>query len=163
DEYRILRPETLRELRRGRVVRWQPQTAWRRDQLAPFLFELTRQLHEGGVLLMAGTDASGDNGSLPHHIHDELQLIVAAGLSPFQALRTATVNAAVVAGRMGDDDPFGMVAPGHRADLLLLRRNPLEDISATTERVGVMARGRWYPQEDLDARVAAFVSGFAGE
>jgi imidazolonepropionase-like amidohydrolase len=162
-EYSVLRPEYREGLQTGRVVRWTPQEEWRRDHLNPFLFELTRQLHEGGVLLLAGTDASMDNGSLPAHIHDELQLQVAAGLSPFEALRTATVNAQIVAARMGDEDLFGRIAPGYRGDLLLLRMNPLEDIRATTERVGVMTRGSWYPQAELDAMVADFIAGFGEE
>jgi imidazolonepropionase-like amidohydrolase len=78
--------------------------------------------------------------------HEELRELVAAGLTPLQALRAATANPAIMLGAAGE---FGIVAPGARADLLLLDANPLEDVSNTGRLAGVMVRGRWLPASEL--------------
>jgi imidazolonepropionase-like amidohydrolase len=78
--------------------------------------------------------------------HHELRELVAAGLTPFEALRTATANPALVLGVPGE---FGIVVPGARADLLLLDANPLEDVGNTERLAGVMVRGRWLTAADL--------------
>jgi imidazolonepropionase-like amidohydrolase len=87
-------------------------------------------------------------------------LLVEAGLTPFEALEAATMNARISVNRMGVDDVFGEVAVGHRADLILLEANPLDSIGATRQRTGVMTRGRWYTQAELDALVAELVATY---
>jgi imidazolonepropionase-like amidohydrolase len=79
-------------------------------------------------------------------LHDELKLLVAAGLTPYEALRTATANPAEFIGRSGE---FGTVAAGTRADLLLLDANPLSDVANAARRAGVMVRGRWLTKDEL--------------
>ena len=110
---------------------------------------LTGELHEAHVPLLAGTDAGGPPGVLPGaSLHEELSLLVQAGLSPYEALRTATVNPAIYLEAEGE---FGKVVAGFRADLVLLTGNPLDDINHTRTRVGVMKRGRWFPANELEA------------
>ncbi|KAI1746832.1 putative hydrolase [Xylaria castorea] len=94
--------------------------------------ETVRRLKEAGVPIITGTDANlvpGLVSTVPFGItlHEELQLLVNAGLSPIEALRAATSTAAK---HWGLNDR-GVIAPGKRADLVLLSGNPLEDISAT--------------------------------
>ncbi|KAI0854926.1 putative hydrolase [Xylaria cubensis] len=94
--------------------------------------ETVRRLKEAGVPIIAGTDSNLVQGLIaivPFGIslHEELQLLVNAGLSPMEALRAATSTAAK---HWGLNDR-GAIAPGKRADLVLLSGNPLEDISAT--------------------------------
>lgn len=94
--------------------------------------ETVRRLKEAGAPIVAGTDANLVQGLIaivPFGIslHEELQLLVNAGLSPSEALRAATSTAAE---HWGLSDR-GVIAPGKRADLVLLSGNPLEDISAT--------------------------------
>jgi imidazolonepropionase-like amidohydrolase len=79
-------------------------------------------------------------------VHHELRELVAVGLTPFEALRTATTNPALVLSAAGE---FGIVAPGARADLLLLDGNPLADVANTERIAGIMLRGRWLPAADL--------------
>jgi imidazolonepropionase-like amidohydrolase len=114
------------------------------------LFRLLRELHEAKVPLLAGTDAVGKNtpGVFPGSaLHEELALFVQAGLSPYEALRTATVNPAIY---LEAEQEFGKVATGFRADLVLLGSNPLENVHHTRTRVGVMKRGRWFPADELE-------------
>ena len=90
-DYSRISPQTIRIGRTGRMVNWQGQQDWRRDTLQPFYEQMTRALHAAGVPILTGTD-TGVDGSLPEHIHRELELLVEAGLSPFEALRAATSN-----------------------------------------------------------------------
>lgn len=141
----------------GRLVNWQAQTDWRRHTLQPFLMAMTKSLYDAGVPLLIGTDMTVE-GMIPAHIHRDLELLVEAGLSPFAALEAGTKNAGISAQRMGQDGDFGTVAVGQRADLILLEENPLEDVSHSRRRLGVMARGRWFTQSELDALVNDYVT-----
>lgn len=117
-----------------------------------FTRELAGALHRAGVPLLAGTDAFGV-GIIPpgRSLHAELEILVEAGLTPYQALRTATVEPARFLGR---EHEFGRIAPGQRADLVLLAADPLADIRTLAEPRGVMLRGRWLPRDSLDAILA---------
>jgi imidazolonepropionase-like amidohydrolase len=77
----------------------------------------------------------------------EMELLVEAGIPPIDVLRAATVEAARC---LRKDDIFGTIAPGKRADLLLLDRNPLEDIRNIYATAGVMVRGRWFDKKQID-------------
>jgi imidazolonepropionase-like amidohydrolase len=61
---------------------------------------------------------------------------------------------------MGFEGSFGTIEVGQRADLILLVRNPLETVSHTRDRIGVMARGQWFTQVELDALVDAYVATY---
>jgi imidazolonepropionase-like amidohydrolase len=158
-EYSRVRPQKIQEWLSGRMVNWQGQQDWRRDTLQLFYEQMTRALHDAGVPILTGTD-TGVEGALPMHIHRELELLVKTGLSPYEALIAATKNAAMSVKRMGVDDAFGEVTVGQRADLVLLESNPLEDVRATRQRLGVMSRGRWYPRDELDRLVAEVVASY---
>ena len=105
---------------------------------------LTRAAHTRAVTILVGTDA------LPAgpRYHDELALLVSAGLTPAETLRAATLSAARFAGR---DDRFGTVKPGNAADLLLAGRNPLDDIGTLRSPHGLIFAGRFYGPADLQA------------
>lgn len=105
---------------------------------------VVRRSAASGVMLMVGSDAPGENLEIPWgvSVHEELELLVRAGLSPGEALAAATVAPARFTGTFAD---VGSIDEGKRADLLLLRSNPLVDISATREIEWVIARGRRYP------------------
>lgn len=103
-----------------------------------------RILHEEGALLLAGSDAGIDVTFPGSGLRSELQYFVDAGLSPYEALRAATVNVARVLDVPGQ---FGVVRAGARADLILLEADPLADVSNVATLAGVMLRGLWYPTE----------------
>ncbi len=116
---------------------------------ADLLSRLVGKLNEANVPLLAGSDAVGPPGVLPgSSLADELRLLVQAGLTPYEALRTATVNAATY---LDGEQDFGRIAAGFRADLVLLTGNPLDDIDQVRTRVGVMKRGRWFPADELES------------
>lgn len=116
------------------------------------LRQVTKALHDADVGLLVGTDAGVQYVYPGFSIHEELRNFVAAGLTPYETLRAATVNAAAA---LGESDHAGTVAVGKRADLLLLDRNPFEDIGNVNRRVGVMAAGRWYTQSTLMQMIGA--------
>lgn len=101
---------------------------------------LVRPLHEAGVTLLAGSDAGPFNSFVypGSSLHAELEALVEAGLSPLEALRSATT---APADYMGRGDELGRIAPGYRADLVLLDADPFADISATRAIAAVILRG----------------------
>jgi imidazolonepropionase-like amidohydrolase len=109
---------------------------------------LIKRLHDAKVPFLAGTDAPAGYDLVPGtSIHRELQLFVRAGLTPLQALQTATLNPAMFFGKTAE---WGTVAPGKTADLVVLSRNPLVDIANTRSIVAVVADGRYYSARALD-------------
>jgi imidazolonepropionase-like amidohydrolase len=105
--------------------------------------KLAQQL---GVQLLAGTDVVAPWTYPGFSLHDELGLLVEAGLSPLEALRTATVNPAQFFG-MKD---IGKIAPRMKADLVLLDANPLQDIGNTKKISAVILQGTLYTRKQLD-------------
>jgi imidazolonepropionase-like amidohydrolase len=112
---------------------------------------LIKALHDGGAGLLLGSDAPQIYNVPGFSIHRELELLVKAGLTPYQALETGTRNVAVF---FGTSDQTGTIGAGKRADLVLLEANPLADIRNTTRRAGVMLQGRWLPEAEIQKRLA---------
>jgi len=108
--------------------------------------KLTRQLALAGVKLMAGSDSPEWFLVQGFSIHDELETFVNCGLSAYSALETATTNPA---GYLGILKQKATVETGKDSDLILLEKNPLENISNTRSICGVMIGNNWYSKEDL--------------
>ncbi len=106
----------------------------------------TRELHEGGAEIVAGTDATNPYLVPGFSLHDELGYLTEAGLSSYEAIEAATASAAEA---LGERDEFGTVAEGLKADLILTEENPLQDVSNLRDPAGVMANGRWLPRDQL--------------
>jgi tetratricopeptide (TPR) repeat protein len=113
--------------------------------------ELVAAMQTAGVGILAGTDASNPLCMPGFSLHDELGLMVKAGLTPMEALQTATLNPARFMGREKD---FGTVERGKVADLILLDANPLDDIANTTKINSVIYSGRLLPHAQLDQMLA---------
>lgn len=112
--------------------------------------EMVRLMKEVGVPILAGTDVNGD-GRPPFlyagfSLHEELELLVEAGLTPPEALRAATLEPARY---LNATDSLGTVEVGKLADLVLLGANPLENIGNTRQVQAVVADGRLFQKEDL--------------
>lgn len=116
-----------------------------------FQGRLIRALREASVQILAGTDATAAPGSVwGLALHKELELLDEYGLTPFEALETAT---RLPAEFYDEGDEWGTVEVGKRADLLLLGANPLEDITNTRQVLGVVLRGAWFSQKALQAKL----------
>jgi imidazolonepropionase-like amidohydrolase len=143
-------PADLREewlaWQRARTERGPDHAASKRARFADELW-LTGFLAREGVPLLAGTDAGVAFCHPGSGLHDELELLVEAGLTPLDALRAATLGPA---GYLDARATMGSIEVGRLADLVLLRRNPLVDVGATREIEGVVLRGRLLERRDLD-------------
>lgn len=112
---------------------------------------LILELHRAGAGLLLGSDSPQVFNVPGFSLHRELDALVAAGLTPYEALYTGTAAVARFLGSNG-----GVVAAGRDADLVLLDANPLDDIRNSRRIHGVMLRGAWYGASELEARIAPF-------
>ena len=117
----------------------------------------TRILHENGVKFILGTDTDNPYLVPGTSLLDELDHLVTAGFSPYEALETGTRTAAEA---MGKSDEFGTIGAGKRADLILLEDNPLDDIGNIQNRAGVMVRGHWLTYEQLKSMLDGLVESY---
>jgi imidazolonepropionase-like amidohydrolase len=111
-------------------------------------------LHEAGAPLLLGTDTPNPFVVPGFAIHEELELLVDSGLTPWEALATGTRD---VARFTGSEGQFGTVAVGCRADLVLLDADPRAAIGATRQIAGVMRLGLYYPADELQRRLAELI------
>jgi hypothetical protein len=108
---------------------------------------------QGGKLLI-GTDALIPSTVPGVSLHDELNELVAIGLTPYQALRNSTTNAFEF---LGELDKSGTISPGKTANLILLEKNPLENISNTKTISGVLINGSWISKKEIQDKLAEIV------
>jgi imidazolonepropionase-like amidohydrolase len=107
-------------------------------------------LYKGGAHLLLGTDTVKP-GTLPgFSLHDELAYFVAAGMTPYNAIRSGTSEAAKF---LRQQNEFGLVATGLRADLLLVEANPLEDVNNISRLAGVMVNGQWLSKKEIQRQL----------
>jgi len=117
-----------------------------------FLRLLVKAMADSGVELVTGTDAPAVPGMLPgFSLHDDLDELEASGLTRYQVLSAATRAPGAFIARTKGGDPFGVVAPGNRADLILTAANPLDTLSTLRTPLGVMAHGQWRDAAALNA------------
>jgi imidazolonepropionase-like amidohydrolase len=107
-------------------------------------------LHEAGAGLLLGSDAPQVFNVPGFSLHHELEILVASGLTPFEALQTGTSNVAEFLGLN-----TGTIEAGRDADLVLLDASPLQNISNTRRVHGVMLRGSWISASDIENMLAA--------
>jgi hypothetical protein len=107
-------------------------------------------LHEYGAKIVSGTDVGNPLLIAGYSLHDELAQLVDSGISPFEVLKTTTINAAEL---IGLEDELGTIEIGKKADFVLLFNNPLQDINAVRKNDGVMIRGQWFSRDELQQRL----------
>ena len=111
--------------------------------------EVVRQMNRSGVTLIAGTDTAVTAPGFT--LHDQLAVLVEAGLTPLQALQATTLTPAKVMNKAND---FGTIEIGKIADLILLDANPLEDIRNTQRIHAVIVNGKLLDRTALDRLLA---------
>ena len=119
---------------------------------------LLKSFSDAGVPILAGTDSTSVGPVAGFGLHHELQEFVRDGLTPYQALQTATVN---TASYLRSSSEFGTITPGKRADLILLNGNPLLDIAQTQNIAAVVVRGRLLDKPELASMLAALPGLYA--
>jgi hypothetical protein len=142
----------------GVAYRWREQEAMRGSLQTPPQFgeraraarqklqELVGRVHEAGGRIVSGTDTGAIRSCIPgFSLHHELEFLSGAGLSNMDVIRCATSRAAEALWR----DDLGVVAPGRRADLLLLRSDPLRDLAALRDIERVVQDGIVYDPDTL--------------
>ncbi len=130
-----------------------PESATRAH--AEWAFGMVARLQEAGIGIMAGTDTPIFFLTPGFSLHEELALLVQAGMTPMQVLQAATLRPAEY---FGLQDELGTVAAGMQADLVLLAANPLDDIRNTQRIAAVMSAGRLYDRTALDRMLARLES-----
>lgn len=162
-EWRYVEPSVLatwrqdaREFADGDAV---SREALRRRFEAEYRFfqRITRALRDAGATVLAGTDAPSPFALPGRQLVEELEIYQRVGFSPFEALRSATRDAARFLDPRGS---FGTVAVGQRADLLLVDANPLIDVGHTRQIGGVMVRGQWLPKPELQASLDQMAAAY---
>jgi len=119
--------------------------------------KLTKALHDAGAHILLGTDTPNPFVVQGFSIHNELRNLVQAGLTPYEAIKAGTADAAQF---LNATQEFGTIEVGKRADLILLEGNPLEDVSNISRRLGIMVRGRWSSQVQLQNMLDELVTTY---
>ncbi|HTE12513.1 MAG TPA: amidohydrolase family protein, partial [Chitinophagaceae bacterium] len=121
------------------------------EKVIDFNMLLVKAFKEAGVSMVAGTDAGTSGVVWGFSLHDEIELLVKAGLTTKEALVSAT---RLPATWLGIEDKIGTVEAGKYADLILLDANPLDDISNTRKIAGVFVNGKWLNSKTINAMLA---------
>jgi len=148
DQDRYLKNPALKHAAPELLENWQTtfnfNIGWTQDDFSyaqsiwPRVSEFVKLLHDSGVTLTAGTDANNPWIVPGDSFHKELELLVVAGISEQEVITIATKNGAEL---LGIQDRIGTISPNKQADLVLLQRNPYEDITSTREIIWVMQNG----------------------
>jgi imidazolonepropionase-like amidohydrolase len=125
--------------------------AARRKRFVELRRQVVRGLHAAGARLLVGSDSPQFFMVTGFAVHREMEALAGAGLPASVVLEAATRGAAEY---LGEANTWGTVAPGQRADLLLLDADPRQDVRHTGDIHGVVLRGRWLPRAELDAMLA---------
>jgi imidazolonepropionase-like amidohydrolase len=158
DDPAVLTGDDLKTMPDSQVKKWDvpgmiARAGWTGADFAAFRASranqdlFLREFRAAGGHIVAGTDAINQMLVPGLSLHTELELLVAAGLTPSDALQTATLNSAQLLGA----DSIGILAPGKVADLVVLSANPLNDIRNTRTVQRVMVRGQLYSADSLRA------------
>jgi len=127
-----------------------------------FLNVLLKEFLDNGVPLILGTDSPVVPGMVSGFaMQQELRVLCEAGWRPYDILRAATANAGeFIMSQLPNATNFGTVAVGSRADLILLQSNPLEDVARVKDRLGVMVRGQWFEEAQLQQMLDGIISRY---
>jgi imidazolonepropionase-like amidohydrolase len=118
-----------------------------------------RALHQAGVVILLGSDAPQQFNVPGFSIHHEMKRMLDAGMTVHDVIESGTAS---VGEYFKAQDQFGTIAVGKRADLVLVDANPLQRVENMSRRSGVMVRGRWLPQSEIEAKLAQIAARSGG-
>ena len=166
DADRILQQPEMKYVSPGTREGWRRRAGTGREGADVYLElrkRVLKELSDAGAGILMGTDSPQLFNVPGFALHRELQVMVDAGMSSYEILRSGTATVGeYVASHLGLDGNFGTIAPGQRADLVLLGSNPIVDLANLFDRVGVMVRGRWVTRAEIDAGLEALAAKHAG-
>lgn len=142
-----------------RFKSWTPIDFEQAKQEYRMKMKIVKMIYDAGIPLLAGTDYPNPHSYIGFGLHDEMELMVQAGLSPAVALQTATINAAKYFGITATD---GSVAINKNADLVLLSKNPLENIRNTKTIEMVFVKGKAFTAAQLQEMLHVVKKMLAG-
>lgn len=158
DEFRLA-PE-MKYMPGPQVQQWvnqkkllENQGVLKEENVAPYLAfrqEMLLALHEGGIPMIMSSDSPQVFNVPGFSIHHEISSMYDAGISPFEILKSGSINVALYFERVGE---FGSIKKGASADFVLVNGNPLEDLNALKDLHSIMVRGEWIPREKLDVEL----------
>lgn len=151
-EMRYMPQQTLKQWVKSKndMLANQDYDAGRSQRFIDLRRRMIKAMHDAGVGVLLGSDAPQVFNVPGFAILHEIEMYVAAGLTPYEAILTGTVNPAKY---FNTSDRRGMVKEGYQADLLLIEGNPLEDISRLRDKAGIMIQGQWLSQPTIQNRL----------
>lgn len=157
-ELRYMPPATLAQWYRTISSGSRLQTDAERTEWIASRAKILRALSDAGVPILLGTDAPQLFSVPGFSIHREMQAMADAGMTPYQILQSGTRD---IAAHFGELDDSGTIEAGKRADLILLDANPLESVANVQRRAGVMVRGAWLPESEIQQRLATLAASYS--
>ncbi len=127
------------------------------ERIADLNRRMAAALHKAGAGILLGTDAAQAYHIPGFAIHEELAYFVDAGFSPYEAISAGTRNAAEALGKSAE---VGTIEVGKRADLLLLKANPLDNVGNVQKRAGVMTHHRWLTEAQLQSMLKGLAASY---
>jgi len=160
-EMQYMAPSTLYAWRQGKQ-RLQDAPGYSPERYKEYLAlrkDILQALKAAGVQFLLGSDAPQVYNVPGFSILHEMEAMADAGFTPYEILQSGTANPAIYFDAEGT---FGTIETGASADLILLDANPLEDIRNMRRQAGVLVRGEWLPQSDIEKRLAAIAEQYVG-
>lgn len=122
--------------------------------------KVLKALSDGGAKIALGSDAPQLFSVPGFSLMREMEAMAKAGMSPYKILESGTRNPAVY---LKAEKDFGTVEVGKIADLILVDANPLQNVANMTKRAGVMVRGKWFPQSELQKMLDEIAASYTGQ
>ncbi|MDT0606020.1 amidohydrolase family protein [Croceitalea rosinachiae] len=152
DYIKYLQPAIFQPWRKEFNYNYSRGKAWAKFMWERFVFlqKVTKKINEAGIPVLTSTDAP-TSGSFPGlAVHQELKEFVSIGFTPYEALKTATVAPGkFINESLNNSEKFGLIKKGYRADLLILDKNPIENIENTQTIFGVIKYGEYYSKSTM--------------
>jgi len=159
-EMKYMNPRTLDNWKKGKfsLLANKEYSEERYNKFLAIRHHILKSLHEADVLFLLGSDAPQVFNVPGFSIHHEIQSIIDAGISPYEVLKSGTLNPALYFGQEGE---YGTISQGASADLILLSENPFSNPSTIRENEGVMLRGKWLSREEIKQKLKAIEDKYA--